>query len=59
MNRKHAALFHPIDSGSTYCNYKGFNSIVLLALVDADCKFVYIDIGCQGRLSDGAILRNK
>lgn len=59
MNRKHVALFHPIDSGSNSCNYKGFNSIVLLALVDADCKFVYIDIDCQGRLSDGAILRNK
>ena len=59
MNRKHVALFHPIDSGSNSCNYKGFNSIVLPALVDADCKFVYIDIGCQGRLSDGAILRNK
>ena len=59
MNRKHAALFHPIDSGSAYCNYKGFNSIVLLALVDADFKFVYVDIGCQGLLIDGAILRNK
>ena len=34
-----------------------FGSIVLLLLVDADYKSVYIDTGCQGCLSDGAILR--
>ena len=58
MNGKHVALFHPIHNDSTYYNYKGFNSIVLLTIVDADYTFVYVDIGCQGCLSDGAVLRN-
>ena len=29
-----------------------------MALVDANYKFLYVDIGCQGRLSGGAIYRN-
>lgn len=28
-----------------YFNYKGLSSIVMLALVDADYKFLYIDMG--------------
>ena len=49
MDGKYVALFHPIHSGSTYYNYKEFKGIVLLALVDVDYKFVYIDIGCEGQ----------
>ena len=48
-----------INSGSYYFNYKGFFSIVLLGLVDADYKFIYIDVGCNGRISDGGVYRNS
>ena len=31
----------------------------MLALVDADYKFLYVDVGCNGRISDGGIFRNS
>ena len=59
MDGKHISLFHPKCSGSEYCNYKGFFSLVILALVDYDYKFMFIDLGCQGRISDGGVYNNS
>lgn len=48
-----------MNSGANFYNYKGFYSIVLLALVDFDYKFIFADVGCQGRISDGGVYRNS
>lgn len=32
---------------------------MLLALVDADYKFIYVDIGCNGRISDDGVFKNS
>ena len=59
MDGKHISLFHPKGISSEYCNYKGFFSLVTLALVDYDYKFMFIDVGCQGRISDGGVYNNS
>ena len=58
VDGKHIKILHPPHSGSEFYNYKGFYSIVLMAIVDADYKFIFADVGCQGRISDGGVLRN-
>lgn len=56
---KHVSIINPANSGSEFFNYKGFFSIVLLAIVDYDYKFIFADVGCQGRISDGGVYRNS
>ena len=56
---KHIGLIHPNDSGSDYFSYKTFFSIVLLALVDYDYKFIYVGVGSRGCISDGGVYHNS
>lgn len=56
IDGKHIRIMKPQGSGALYYNYKKFYSIVLMAIVNADYEFVYIDVGKQGRLSDGGVI---
>lgn len=56
---KYIALFHPRGRGSEFYNYKGFYSVVLLALVDYDYKFKYGDVVCQAHIVDGGVYNNS
>ena len=42
-------------SGSTYHNYKGFESVVLMALADSNYRFLWTQVGDVGSSSDGQI----
>jgi hypothetical protein len=41
-----------------FYNYKGIKSILLMAIVDANCCSVYVNIGCQGSISHGGLFKN-
>jgi hypothetical protein len=59
LDGKHIAFRARKTNGSFYYNYKQFNSIILMALVDADYNFTYVDDGCNGRASDVGVYSNS
>lgn len=55
LDGKHVAIKKPAHSGSVYHNYKKFFSVILMALVDAEYRFIWIDVGTPGSHSDAQI----
>lgn len=56
MDGKHIRIVPLPGSGAMYYNYKNFYSIVLMALVGPNYEFIYVDVGKNGRMSDGGVL---
>lgn len=56
---KHIRITAPANSGSMCYNYKGFFSLVLMAICDSNYKFVLIDVGAYGKFGDSAIFQNS
>lgn len=41
--------------GSNYRGYKGSDAIMLFALADANCRFLFVDVGVNGRVGDAGL----
>ncbi|XP_066983814.1 uncharacterized protein [Macrobrachium rosenbergii] len=55
IDGKHIRLRNPPFGRTHYYNYKKFFSMILLAIVDASYKFLYVDVGAIGSESDGGV----
>ncbi len=52
---KHVAIRKSKNAGSYYFNYKNFHFIILMALVDGDYKYTWVEVSANGTSSDAQI----
>ena len=57
VDGKHVNIVCPNNTGSTYYNYKGGFSTVLMAVVDGQYRFKWISVGSAGKEADSTIFR--
>lgn len=59
LDGKHIYIQPPANSGSTWHNYKSRFSVLMMAAVDANYKFIYVSVGTQGRVSDAGLFAHS
>lgn len=59
VDGKHIRVQKFRHSGSMNLNYKHYFSIVLMAVVDSDYKFIYVDIGAYGKDCDSSVFQES
>ncbi|XP_050304496.1 uncharacterized protein LOC126742012 [Anthonomus grandis grandis] len=56
VDGKHIQIKPPPGSRAFYYNYKGYNSLVLMAICNANDEFIMCHFGTNGRISDGGVI---
>ena len=59
IDGKHVCIRKPSHTGTLLHNYKGFFSMVLLAVCDARYCFCFADVGEYGSNNDSGVLKNS
>lgn len=55
VDGKHVQIVKPAHGGSVFYNYKGTHSIILMGVANAEYQLIYVDVGRNGRFSDGGV----
>ncbi|XP_011864017.1 PREDICTED: uncharacterized protein LOC105559950 [Vollenhovia emeryi] len=59
IDGRHMVIEAPPHSGSIYFNYKKTHSINFTGVSDAHYRFILIDVGAEGRRSDGGVFADS
>ncbi len=59
IDGKHIRIIKPVDSATTFYNYKHYFSSLLLAVCDYDYKFLYTSVGSPGKAADSTIFKES
>lgn len=59
IDGKHIAVKQPENTGSEFFNYKHYFSVLLLAVCDANYRFIYVDVGASGRAGDAGVFNDS
>ncbi|CAH2003063.1 unnamed protein product [Acanthoscelides obtectus] len=59
VDGKHIRIVKPEFSGSLYYNYKSYFSVVLMAVADSNCRFIYVVVGAYGSECDSSIFKES
>ncbi|CAF4749204.1 unnamed protein product [Rotaria socialis] len=51
----HISIKPPLGLEADYFNYKKYHSVIMLAVVNADLGFTYINVGAPGRCNDASV----
>lgn len=57
VDGKHIRIINPL--GFMYYNYIGYSSVVIMAVADANYRFVYVDIGSYGKDCDSSVFKRS
>ncbi|CAH1998916.1 unnamed protein product [Acanthoscelides obtectus] len=59
VDGKHIRCVKPRSSGSKFFNYKKYFSVVLMAVANANLRFISIDVGAYGEEGDSTVFRDS
>ena len=59
IDGKHIAIQKPPHAGSDFYNCKKFHSIIIMAVVDANYKFIWLNIDTNGTAGNAQIWNNS
>jgi len=59
VDGRHIRIRKPNESGSQFSNYKNFFSAVLVAVADADCCFISVEVGACRSSIDSNVFKNS